>query len=98
MDRFLWLVVGFVAGSIGGAAANEAISRCGCAPESGSLADNGAGALALLEGELADVELAARAAVQHAQQFGYDTLSEAQILAINAWEGIDSAFEKTWNH
>ena len=95
MDRFLWLVVGFVAGSVGGAVANEAISRCNCAPV--PIGDDDGG-MAMLEGELADIELAARSALQHAEQFGFDTLSEAQQLAIQAWEGIDSAFEKTWAH
>jgi len=94
MDRLLWLVVGFVAGSVGGAVANEAIGRCGCAGSP----DNAEGGMAMLEGELADIELAARNAVQHAEQFGYDTLSDAQQLAIQAWQGIDSAFEKTWAH
>ena len=95
MDRLLWLVVGFVAGSVGGAVANEAISRCGCV---GASPGDQNGAMGMLEGELADLELAARKALQHAEQFGYDTLTDAQLLAINAWDRVEHGLEKVWAH
>jgi len=93
MDKLLWLVVGFVAGSVGGAAASEAVRRCGCEDpwQAGNgQVGNGNGA----NGDFLAIEDRARKALQYAEDFGYDALSEAQLLAIKAWEaasGVNGA-------